>query len=177
MSSLTVYHQSSPSVPNKLLGHPEDIAATLAEISVRFSRLPLDARIEPGSAQEEVLTACGGQLESLRAEHGCTHVEVFSQLSQQPQYAVSDAPLPSEWSSVAEELHWIVAGRGQFGLRVGEYVYTLQGEKNDLLILPAGIHYWLDGGEFPRLSAIRLFSTAANPANAEVASRFPRLED
>ena len=38
MSSLTVYHQSNPDVPNKVLTHLEDIAATLAEVGVRFER-------------------------------------------------------------------------------------------------------------------------------------------
>ena len=38
MSSLTVYHQTNPDVPNKVLTHLEDIAATLAEVGVRFER-------------------------------------------------------------------------------------------------------------------------------------------
>ncbi len=177
MSSLIVYHQSNPTVPHKLLCHAEDIASTLAEVGVRFMHRPLAARVEAGAAQEIVLAACAEQLEQLRSEYDCAQVEIISQLSQQPQYAVSDAELPGEWLSTGEEVHWVVAGRGLLGMRVGDYVYALQAEKGDLALLPAGIHYWLDGGEYPRLSAIRLFSTAANPASEPVASRFPRLED
>ena len=36
MSSLSVYHVSSPDLPNKVLTHFEDIASTLAEQGVRF---------------------------------------------------------------------------------------------------------------------------------------------
>ena len=38
MSSLSVYHVSSPDVPNKVLTHFEDIAATLAEQGIHFAR-------------------------------------------------------------------------------------------------------------------------------------------
>jgi len=38
MSSLSVYHVSSPDLPNKVLTHFDDIAATLAEQGIRFDR-------------------------------------------------------------------------------------------------------------------------------------------
>lgn len=177
MSSLTVYHMSSPQVPHKLLCHAQDIGATLAEVGVRLLRQPVPTRLQPGAEQQAVLAACAEPLQQLRSEYGCTQVEVCSLLSQQPQYAESDAELPGEWLSTDDELHWMVAGRGVLGMRVGEAVYALQAEEGDLLWLPAGIHYWLDGGEYPRLSAIRLFKGAANPASEQIAGRFPRLED
>ena len=55
MSSLTVYHQSSPEHPNKLLTHAEDIASTLAAVGVQFSQVPVQQAITAGSASAEVL--------------------------------------------------------------------------------------------------------------------------
>ena len=37
MSSLSVYHVSSPEIPNKVLTHFEDIASTLAEQGVQLT--------------------------------------------------------------------------------------------------------------------------------------------
>ena len=66
MSSLTVYHQSNPDVPNKVLTHLEDIAATLAEVGVRFERWQASAPIQPGAAQDEVIAAYYQGLTSVR---------------------------------------------------------------------------------------------------------------
>ena len=68
MSSLTVYHQSNPDVPNKVLTHLEDIAATLAEVGVRFERWQASAPIQPGAAQDEVIAAYRPQIDKLMAE-------------------------------------------------------------------------------------------------------------
>ena len=57
MSSLTVYHESAPEQPLKLLTHAEDIAATLAELGVRFERWQASAPIAPGASPDEVLDA------------------------------------------------------------------------------------------------------------------------
>ena len=47
MSSLSVYHVSSPDLPNKVLTHVDDIASTLAEQGVRFDRWQAAAPIQP----------------------------------------------------------------------------------------------------------------------------------
>ena len=57
MSSLSVYHVSSPEIPNKVLTHLEDITSTLAEQGVRFDRWQATAKIQPGASQEEVIAA------------------------------------------------------------------------------------------------------------------------
>ncbi len=47
MSSLSVYHVSSPDTPNKVLTHLEDIASTLAEHGVAFDRWEAATPITP----------------------------------------------------------------------------------------------------------------------------------
>jgi hypothetical protein len=65
MSSLSVYHVSSPDIPNKVLTHLEDIASTLAEQGVRFDRWQAAAKIQPGATQEEVISAYKEQIDQL----------------------------------------------------------------------------------------------------------------
>ena len=63
MSSLSVYHVSSPELPNKVLTHVDDIAATLAEQGVRFDRWQAATPIQPGASQEEVINAYRSQID------------------------------------------------------------------------------------------------------------------
>lgn len=70
MSSLSVYHISSPGLPNKVLTHLEDIASTLAEHGVGFDRWQASAPISPGASQEEVIAAYQVQIDKLMTERG-----------------------------------------------------------------------------------------------------------
>ena len=179
MSSLTVYHQSSPDVPNKLLTHGEDIAATLRDIGVGFERWSVERPVQPGMAVEEVIAALQPQLDALMRGRDYAALEVHSQARAR---TYGDEPSTAgleELHSVEAEGHLLVAGRGLFNLHVGDYVYAVQCEKNDLLSWPAGTRYWFDRGEFPHLVALsmRPQGRAAVPSGDDIAGRFPRLED
>src|SRR5471032_423365 len=78
MSSLSVYHVSSPDLPNKVLTHIDDIASTLAEQGVRFDRWQAAAKIQPGASQEEVIAAYQVQIDQLMTERGYITVDVIS---------------------------------------------------------------------------------------------------
>lgn len=70
MSSLSVYHVSSPDLPNKVLTHFDDITATLAEQGVRFDRWQAAAKLQPGASDEELVAAYQGPLDQLMTERG-----------------------------------------------------------------------------------------------------------
>lgn len=181
MSSLTVYHQANPNVPNKLLTHGEDIAATLAEIGIDFLRVPADAPIAVGASEEEVLVGLGSQLEVLKAERGHAAAEVLS-LHTARRYE-EQAPKRElvELCNRQTEARWFVAGYGVLNMHVGDYIYAVRGEQNDLLSLPAGTRHWLDVGDYPNVVAVRLHASGEEgrnrPTGDDIASRFPRLED
>ncbi|WP_394558230.1 1,2-dihydroxy-3-keto-5-methylthiopentene dioxygenase [Aquipseudomonas alcaligenes] len=181
MSSLTVYHQSSPDVPNKVLTHAEDIAATLGEVGVRFERWQAAAPIQPGASQEEVIAAYRAQIDQLKAERGYVTVDVISLDRKHPQKDELRAKFLDEHQHGEDEVRFFVAGRGLFSLHIGEYVYAVLCEKNDLISVPAGTRHWFDMGEFPHFVAIRLFNNpegwVASFTGDDIASRFPRLED
>lgn len=176
MSSLFVYPVTSPQVPDKVLNHLEDIVATLAQVGVGLERWDATVPLKPGAAREEVLDACRGRLDALMTERGYATVEVISLDSQQP---------PAEWLDehfhAQDQLHVCVAGRGLLSLHIGDYVYALLCEKNDLVAVPAGTRQWFDTGERPYLIALRLLKGTdggtAKLTGDDLAGRFQRLED
>ncbi|AYC33264.1 acireductone dioxygenase [Pseudomonas cavernae] len=181
MSSLTVYHESSPELPNKLLTHVEDIAATLAEVGVRFERWQAQAPISPGASQDEVIAAYRPQIDQLMSERGYITVDVVSMNRDHPQKAEMRAKFLDEHRHGEDEVRFFVAGRGLFTLHIEDHVYAVLCEKNDLISVPAGTRHWFDMGEQPHFVAIRLFNNpegwVANFTGADIASRFPRLDD
>lgn len=181
MSSLSVYHESSPDLPNKVLTHLEDIASTLAEVGVRFERWQASASIAPGASQDQVLAAYGPQIERLKAEGGYVTVDVVSLTADHPQKAELRAKFLDEHRHGEDEVRFFVAGRGLFNLHVEDYVYAVLCEKNDLISVPAGTRHWFDMGEHPHFVAIRLFNNpegwVAQFTGDAIASRFPQLED
>ena len=51
MSVLSVYHESRPEQPLKVLTHLEDIAATLAEVGVQLERWDASAPVAAGASR------------------------------------------------------------------------------------------------------------------------------
>jgi len=154
MSILCVFHPSSPALPNKVLTHHDDIAATLAEQGVRFAHTPLALRVRPGSAQEEVLDTCREYLDQLMTAQGSKAFSVLNRDGAEP----SAVDLRDEHVHDADEVLAVVTGRVQVGLRLGEYVYAVLCEKGDQLVIPAGSPRWLDLGDNPFCLALRVFA-------------------
>ena len=181
MSSLTVYHESAPEQPLKLLCHAEDIAATVAEVGVRFERWQASAPIAPGASQDEVLAAYAPQIQRLKDEQGYVTVDVVSLTADHPQKDELRAKFLDEHRHGEDEVRFFVAGRGLFTLHIEDHVYAVLCEKNDLISVPAGTRHWFDMGERPHFVAIRLFNNpegwVAKFTGDEIAKRFPQLED
>jgi 1,2-dihydroxy-3-keto-5-methylthiopentene dioxygenase len=181
MSSLTVYHQSSPEAPNKLLTHAEDIASTLAAVGVQFAQLPVAVPVQAGSAVEEVIAACRIQLDQLMSERGFASFDVLSLRSEQHYQDGPRTSLPTAQRYGVAQLHYYLAGRGLLCLHIGDYVYALLCEKNDLVQLPAATLHWLDTGEQPRVSLLRLFDSTqlpvAEPADEALVASIAGLDD
>jgi len=181
MSSLSVYHVSSPDIPNKVLTHLEDIAATLAEKGIRFDRWQAAAKIQPGATHDEIIAAYRPRIDQLMSEGGYRGVEVINFDNDHPQKDDMRARLLEEHRYEEDEVRFFVAGRGLFSLHVDDYIYAVLCEKNDLIALPAGMPHWFDMGEQPYFVILRLFNNPGKPVarftGDDIASRFPRLED
>jgi 1,2-dihydroxy-3-keto-5-methylthiopentene dioxygenase len=180
MSSLSVYHVSSPEIPNKVLTHFEDIASTLAEQGVRFDRWQAPANIRPGASHEDVVSACQEPIDSLMTERGLRAVDVISLDRDHPQKESIRASFFNEHRQDQDEVMLFAAGSALFSVHIDDYVYAVLCEKNDLIVLPAGTRQWLDIGEQPYVVAIRLArneSWVANFTGDDIAGRFPRMDD
>lgn len=177
MSSLAVYHVSSPDLPNKVLTHFEDIAATLAEQGIRFDRWEAAAKIQPGASEKDIIAAYQAQIDGLMTERGYVAVDVISVSSDHPE----QAGVVDEYRHSQDEVRFFVTGRGLFNLHIGDYVYAVLCERNDLITVPAGTRHWFDGGERPHFVTIRLSGdpqgVVAKLTGDDIARRFPRLED
>ncbi|BBH34768.1 acireductone dioxygenase [Pseudomonas sp. St290] len=177
MSSLAVYHVSSPDIPNKVLTHFEDIAATLIEQGIHFARWEAAAKIQPGAREEDLIAAYQIQIDGLMTERGYVAVDVVSVSSDHPE----QAGVLDEYRHSQDEVRFFVTGRGLFNLHIGDYVYAVLCERNDLITVPAGTRHWFDGGERPHFVTIRLSGDpqglVAELTGDDIACRFPRLED
>lgn len=181
MSILSVYHESAPEHPFKVLTHLEDIAATLAEVGVQIERWEASAPITAGASQDEVIAAYRPQIDRLMTERGYRSVDVISVTRDHPQKAELRAKFLDEHQQAEDEVRFFVAGRALFTLHIGEMVYAVLCEKHDLIAMPAATRHWFDMGEHPHFVAIRLFGNpdgwVAQFTGDDIASRFPRLDD
>lgn len=180
MSSLSVYHVSSPDVPNKVLTHFEDIASTLAEQGVRFDHWQATAIIRPGASHEDVISACQAPIDTLMTQHGLRAIDVISLDRDHPQKESIRASFFAEHRQDETEVMLFSAGSALLSVYIDDYVYAVLCEKGDLIVLPAGTRQWLDIGEQPYVVAIRLSSSqpwVAHFTDVDNAGRFPRMDD
>ncbi|MGR3886303.1 1,2-dihydroxy-3-keto-5-methylthiopentene dioxygenase [Pseudomonas sp. 1152_12] len=176
MSYVAVYHVATPDTPNKVLTHFDDIVTALAEQGVRFERWQ-PAPVEKGASDAEMIAAYQPQIDAL----GYGSVQVLSVTDNHPQKAELRAQFLAERRYTSNEVRFFIAGQGLFAVHVGEYVYAVRCEKNDLLVIPAGTSHWFDIGENPHCVTLRLFDTAqaGEPVftGSDIAAGFPGLDD
>lgn len=176
MSYVAVYAIATPDTPNKVLTHFDDIVSTLAEHAVRFARWQ-PAPIEKGASDADMIAAYQPQIDAL----GYAAVDVLRAAGESAQNAQLRARLLDERRYSEDAVHFFIAGQGQFSLHLGDYVYAVRCEKNDLLVIPAGVPHWFDIGENPHFVTLRLFNTAkgCEPqlTGDTIADGFPGLDD
>lgn len=179
MSILSVYDQSRPEQPNKVLTYLEDIVSTLATVGVRVERWAASAPLQADAGQDDVMAAYRADLDRLIAQGGYGKAELFAVDRDTPEQDALRARLLQERRYAEDKAFFFVAGSGLFNLHIGDAVYALLCEKNDLLVVPAGTAHWFDMGENPYFMALRMFNTAEDgtPTGDDIASRFPGFEN
>ncbi|AZF59274.1 acireductone dioxygenase [Pseudomonas sp. R11-23-07] len=176
MSYVAVYPLTTPDTPNKVLTHFDDIQSTLAEKGVRFARWQPGA-LEKGASEAQMIAAYQSQIEAL----GYARVKVISVTDDHPDKDTLWAERLSEHTCREDQAHGFIAGQGLFALRIGDYVYGVRCEKNDLLIVPANMPHWFDMGENPHFVALHMFNTAEGSVPTltgnDIARDFAKLDD
>ncbi|PYB69472.1 oxidase [Pseudomonas sp. LB-090624] len=177
MSILCVFHPASPDLPNKVLTHHDDIAATLAEHGVRLEHAEHGLRVRPGTAQEEVLEACRVYLDQLMTAHGSQAFVLLNRDGEDP----TQVDVRDEHVHDADEVFAVVSGRAQVGLRLANGVYSVLCEKGDQLVVPAGTRRWVELGQTPFCLALRLYGSEqgvqAQFTGDETSRAFPGIDE
>lgn len=177
MSILSVFHPASPELPNKVLTHHDDIAATLAEEGVRFVHAEHGLRVRPGTAQNDVLEACREYLDQLMTTQGSKAFVLLNRDGEDP----AQVDVRDEHVHDTDELFAVISGRAQVGLRVGDWVYSVLCEKGDQLCVPAGTRRWVELGDTPFCLALRLYGDElgmkARFTGDETARAFPGIDE
>mgnify|MGYP001196916426 FL=1 len=179
MSALTIYADSRPDTPvwHSTLG--AEIQLRLNAKGVRFERWQADRDLGDAPTAETVIGAYQHAIDRLVAENGYQSWDVISLRADNPQKEALREKFLNEHTHGEDEVRFFVEGTGLFCLHIGDEVYQVLCEKNDLISVPAGTPHWFDMGAEPNFTAIRIFDNpegwVAKFTGSEIAAGFPRL--
>lgn len=181
MSMLQVYTGNDMTNLLFATNNKTKIAASLAEVGVRYEQWLTDSGLQPGASQDEVIAAYKGDIDRLIAEDGYQAVDVVSMNPTHPQKTEFRQKFLSEHTHSEDEVRFFVAGQGLFSLHIGENVYEVLCTEGDLISVPANTPHWFDMGPEPSFIAIRLFNNpegwVANFTGSDIADHFNRLDE
>lgn len=181
MSRLAVYSADQPTNPIVDTTDCDRIAAELGKAGIRFERWTASEELPEDADNDAVTAAYRAEIDRLIAERG---YQTFDVVSMNPNHPDKDAfrqKFLAEHTHSEDEVRFFVRGQGLFVMHVGDKVYSMLCEKDDLISVPANTRHWFDMGPNPRFTAIRVFNNpegwVANFTGDEIASRFPLLEN
>ncbi|HEY1722146.1 MAG TPA: acireductone dioxygenase [Magnetospirillaceae bacterium] len=157
MSRLAIHPSSSSAAPTLVTSDGARIAQELEKVGVRFERWEATAKLAASAGQDEVLAAYAKDVERLRQIGGYKSQDVVRMHPDHPDREAARAKFLAEHIHEDDEVRFFVEGSGTFFLHIGDTVYEILCEKDDLLSVPAGTKHWFDMGERPLFAAIRIF--------------------
>lgn len=180
MSQLTIYQEQQPQTPLAQYNTEAMIAQELTGLGVRFERWQAEGEIPENATNEAIIAAYKSDIERLVAETGYQTYDVISLNSDHPQKQELRQKFLAEHTHDDAEIRFFTRGKGLFTLHIGEKIYEIICEQNDLISVPAGTRHWFDMGANPDFTCIRLFDTpqgwVANFTGSDIANKFSRLE-
>lgn len=181
MSRLTVYAESGSDTALTSTEDFAEIVAALADVGVRIERWQADRDIADDADEESIIAAYRDEIDRLVAERGYTTWDVVSMHPDHPEKDAFRNKFLDEHTHSEDEVRFFVRGQGLFVMHIGDKVYLMLCEKDDLISVPANTRHWFDMGPNPRFTAIRLFNDpagwVASFTGDAIASRFPKLEN
>lgn len=179
MSALTIFSDSEASQPVWHSTDAEAIRERLNAKNVRFERWEADRDLGNDPDAETVIKAYQHAIDRLVAEKGYQSWDVLSMRSDNPNKQVLREKFLNEHTHSEDEVRFFVEGSGLFCLHIGNEVYQILCEKNDLISVPEGTAHWFDMGSEPHFTAIRIFDNqegwVANFTGDKIADAYPRL--
>ncbi|NHV93569.1 acireductone dioxygenase [Cronobacter sakazakii] len=179
MSALTIFADNGASEPLWQSTDADAIREQLNAQGVRFERWQADRELGDNPTPETVLTSYQHAIDLLVAEKGYQSWDVISMRADNPQKEALRDKFLNEHTHGEDEVRFFVEGAGLFCLHIGDKVYQVLCEKNDLISVPAGTPHWFDMGSEPHFTAIRIFDNPegwiANFTGSPIAEAYPRL--
>ncbi len=180
MTTLSIFDAHNPDAAKTVTDDAAEIGRLLESKGIRFERwstheLPADA------APEQILEAYSSEIAKLKAENGFQTADVVSLNPDNPQKDVFRQKFLDEHTHSEDEVRFFVRGQGIFYLHLGDQVFAVQCQKNDLISVPEGTRHWFDMGPEPEFTCIRLFTNpegwVADFTGEDIAGRLPRFEE
>ena len=179
MTTLSIFDPSRPESPESVTENPERIRDLLAPHGVRFEQWPT-RELPAAASQEAILSAYRDEVARLKAECGFQTADVVSLTADHPQKDALRQKFLDEHTHSEDEVRFFVRGQGLFYLHLGNRVYALLCQQNDLISVPDGTPHWFDMGPEPDFTCIRLFTNpegwVADFTGEDIAARLPRYE-
>ena len=179
MSALTIFsdHDAVKSICHST--DAEEIQQQLNAKGVRFERWQADRDLGVAPAPETVTEAYQHASYKLVAPQGYQSWAVISLRADNPQKEALRAKFLNEHTHGEDEVRFFVEGAGLFCLHIGNEVFQVLCEKNDLISVPADTPHWFDMGSEPNFTAIRIFDNpegwVAKFTGDDIADAYPRL--
>ncbi|SFM48946.1 1,2-dihydroxy-3-keto-5-methylthiopentene dioxygenase [Marinobacter zhejiangensis] len=179
MTTLSIFNQNEPQTALSVTNDAGEIQRLLAEQGIRFEQwstrdLPADA------SQDEILEAYANEVSRLKSECGFQTADVVSLNPDHPDKDAFRKKFLDEHTHSEDEVRFFVRGQGLFYLHLGELVYAVLCQRNDLISVPDGTRHWFDMGPEPEFTCIRLFSNpdgwVAEFTGEAIASELPQYE-
>ncbi len=136
MSALTIYSDKDASQHQWHSTDAAEIAQQLNAKGVRFERWAADRDLGHDPAPEAVIAAYQHAIDKLVAEKGYQSWDVISLRADNPQKEALRAKFLNEHTHGEDEVRFFVEGAGLFCLHIGDEVYQVLCEKNDLISCP-----------------------------------------
>jgi len=179
MSTLTVFQDSAPDTQILQTSDADEIARILTDVGIQFERWPT-RELPADASQEQILTAYQDEVERLKKERGFVTADVISLNPDHPDKDAFRQKFIDEHRHSEDEVRFFVRGEGLFYLHIGERIYAVLCQANDLISVPHGTRHWFDMGPSPAFTCIRLFTSqegwVAKFTGDDLAARTPRYE-
>ncbi|MBK1874313.1 cupin [Marinobacter sp. 1-3A] len=179
MTTLSIFDAHNPEATPAVTHDSGEIGALLKSKGVRFERWPTQD-LPADAAPVEILEAYSAEIAKLKAESGFQTADVISLNPDNPQKEAFRKKFLDEHTHSEDEVRFFVRGQGIFYLHLGDQVFAVQCQKNDLISVPEGTRHWFDMGPEPEFTCIRLFTNpegwVAEFTGDNIAGQLPRYE-
>jgi len=181
MSQLTIYEEGDSAKPLFDSSDFSAIAEELGKAGIRLERWEADRELATDADSDTIIAAYQAEIDRLVAEGGYQTWDVVSMNPDHPEKDAFRHKFLDEHTHSEDEVRFFVRGQGLFVMHVGDRVFAVLCEKNDLISVPANTKHWFDMGPNPVFTAIRLFNNpegwVANFTGDDIAGNFPLLDN